>query len=344
MGELPKELQEALLRKSGIGNPGEVEVTLDEIDSFGDDASIEVMYKDIAAYRNMLMQKITFVNDELTAMVPFTRENLYLLCATSGTGKSTTAANISYPLWKQQKKVLIITNEEAQHDVLYRIACLDLGYSFNKFKKNEMPKVQIKEVMKLFREIAKYVKVADVNYKNGMTSSVEGVKNLLNAVKDADYSCVLIDYWQNIKRTINGDAAGNHYNILDDLRIFLGQYIKSSSVPVVMFAQIYPAAGKRSTELEDRIKMGKTIFETATVAIEIITDFASQTTKFIVRKDRFGFQGKFLNNHFNNGRYNAVSEEELEVLLGQGQADNINGKLDMAVDDTYTEEDLDVSE
>jgi archaellum biogenesis ATPase FlaH len=335
MTELPKEIQEALLKRSGLDTAQQdISVSLDEINSFGDDESLKEMYQDIAAYRRMLQEKITFINPELSALVPFSRENLYLLCATSGTGKSTTAANISYPLWQQQKKVLIVTNEESKHDVLYRIACLHLGLSFNQFKKGEMPKANIKQVMELFKDIAKYVKVADVNFKDGVTSTTEGIKNLLNAVRTADFSCVLIDYWQNIKRTIHGDNS-SHYNILDDLRIFLGQYIKKSNVPIVMFAQIYPAAGKRSTELEDRIKMGKTIYETATVVMEIITDFDNKVTKFNIRKDRFGYEGQYLNCYFDNGRYRAIDEDELKDIMQNGHMDNIAGKLDMEEDDTY---------
>lgn len=337
MAQIPKELQEDLLRKSGIGQPDQdVSVSLDELDSFGDDESIREMVGDIAAYRRMLQEKITFINDDLSTLVPFSRENLYLLCATSGTGKSTTAANISYPLWKQQKKVLIITNEESKHDVLYRIACLDLGLSFNQFKKGQMPKANIKQVIGLFKEIATYVKVADVNFKGGLTSTTEGIRNMLDAVKDADYSCVLIDYWQNIKRSVHGDNS-SHYNLLDDLRIYLGQYIKKSNIPVVMFAQIYPAAGKRSTELEDRIKMGKTVYETATVVMEIITDFENKVTKFLIRKDRFGFEGQYLNCYFDNGRYRAIDEDELKDIMQNGHINNTAGLVDMDEDDTYEE-------
>jgi archaellum biogenesis ATPase FlaH len=333
MGKLSDKEQEDLLRKAGIGGSSIKIPSLAEIESFGDKTSIRKMVGDIAAYRRMLKENITFIDPKLSAMVPFTRENLYLLCATSGTGKSTTAANISYPLWKQQKKILIITNEESQADVIFRIACLHLGLSFNDYKKNRMPTANVKQIVGLFEEIAKFVKVLDVSFNDGITSVSEGIKGILEQVKDSDYSCVLIDYWQNIKRTLNGDTS--HYNILDDLRIYLGQFIKSSNIPVVMFAQIYPAAGKRSTELEDRIKMGKTIYETATVVIEIVTDFNTYSSKFIVQKDRFGFQGKFLNCIFDNGRYKAVNDVEFKEYINTINVNNINGMVDMEEDDTY---------
>lgn len=336
MSTLPKELLDKLAKRNGVSEDN-FDLTLDDINSFGDDDSIREMYSSIASYRRMLMENITFINPELTALVPFTRQNLYLLCATSGTGKSTAAANISFPLWKQQKKVLILGNEESKEDVLFRIACLELGYNFNAYKKNKMPAALMKQVMALFPEIAEYVKVIDVADRNGITSHADGIRHILNKVKDADFSCILIDYWQNIKKTSQPDAS--HYNILDDLRIFLGQYIKSCSVPVVVFAQIYPAAGKRSTVVEDRIKMGKTIYETATVVLEIITDFATKSTKFSIIKDRFGNQGSYLNTYYDNGKYIAISEEELKELLNNAKVEDLNGKLNMGEDDTYGEDD-----
>ena len=85
-----------------------LDVSLEELDSFGDKKSIKEMYDSVGDYNKMLDEKITFINKALTAAVPFTRENLYLMCAYSGHGKSTIAANISYALWKEEKKTLVI--------------------------------------------------------------------------------------------------------------------------------------------------------------------------------------------------------------------------------------------
>lgn len=321
------------------GQDTDLNISFDEhIDAFGNKESLAKMYNGIAAYRKMLSEKITFINDELSAIIPFAQKNLYLMCATSGTGKSTTAANISHPLWKQKKKVLVIANEESAEDVLFRIACLELGYNFNMFKKNKMPLAQIKEVAALYPSISEYVKVIDVAANNGITTHAEGIRNILNAVKGKEFSCVLIDYWQNIKRSETHESS--HYHILDNLRLFLMQYIKQDDTPpVVMFAQIYPGVGKRSTVIEDRIKMGKTIYEAATVVVEIVTDFDTSSTKFIIAKDRFGYQGKYLNTVYDNGRYRSVTEDEFREHVNSIQLGNISTKIDMGEDDTYNPED-----
>src|ERR1051325_5220081 len=102
MATLSKEMQERLLKKAGVSASQDVEVSFDEIDSFGNRDSLMEMFKNVADYNKMLGERITLINDSLTAAIPFTRENLYLFCAYTGSGKSTVAANISYPLWMQQ--------------------------------------------------------------------------------------------------------------------------------------------------------------------------------------------------------------------------------------------------
>ena len=118
----PEQIQKALKATPSTKNKSnirgieeeeiDVSVSFDEIDSFGNKDSISEMYRDIASYNRMIQERITFINPALTAAIPFTRENLYLICAYTGNGKSTIAANISRPLWKEQKKVLTIKESE----------------------------------------------------------------------------------------------------------------------------------------------------------------------------------------------------------------------------------------
>ena len=166
----PEQIANALNpNKSGDDEEINLDVSLDELNSFGDRESIKEMFESVQDYNQMLDEKITFINKALTAAIPFTRENLYLMCGYSGNGKSTIAANISHSLYKEEKKTLVISNEEPKQDIIYRVACLELGYNFNDYKKGLMPKAQQLECMKLYPEICKYVKVIDVNYNNGIT-------------------------------------------------------------------------------------------------------------------------------------------------------------------------------
>jgi archaellum biogenesis ATPase FlaH len=335
MGKLTQEqIAKALNAKPDINTDDiELNVSLEEIDSFGDKESMKEMYTSVADYNKMLDQKITFINKALTAAIPFTRENLYLMCGYSGNGKSTIAANISFSLYQEKKKTLVISNEEPKQDIIYRIACLELGYNFNDYKKGLMPKSQQLECMKLYPKICEYVKVIDVNYNNGITFTVEGIKNILKAVKTADYSAVMIDYYQQIKKSvINPSRKG--LDVLTDLRMWLGQYIRSSNIPVVLFAQLHSLGKRNNVELDNRIKDCPSIYETSTVCVEIVPDFENKTTKFLIKKDRFGYQGMKIECIFDKGKYVEITAAQLQKI----QQEKVESLLNQA---GLTDEDLD---
>lgn len=322
------------LKLAGKGPAPEVDISLGDIESFGDKDSLREMITDIGKYKKMLSERITFINDALSATVPFTRENLYLMCAYTGSGKSTVAANITYPLWKQKKKTLVLSNEESKQDVLFRIACLELGFNFNDYKKGMMPNDDLLKVVALFPEISEYVKVLDVTYQDGITTKVEGIKKALEAVKKEDsYSCVLIDYFQLIKYSIK-DNKKTAYENLNDLRVWLGQYIKSSTMPVVLFAQLYSVSKRGGAkDIDTRIKDCSAIVEPATVIVEIVPNFENKTSEFIIHKDRFGMAGKKISCGFERGRYVMLTDDEV-------QARTLAGKLDAAAEKLKTMEAL----
>jgi hypothetical protein len=281
-------------------------VSLEDIQSLGSRESLLNAVGNIDRYSKMLKQRITLINEDLTAAIPFTCENLYLFCAYTGSGKSTAAANITYPLWKQGKKTLVISNEEPRHDILFRIASLELGLSFNAYKKGEMDKDDVKRVISLFEEISEYVHIMDVEYKDGLSTKVEGIKNALTSVKAADYSCVLI-----VKYSVENPSKKSYDN-LNDLRIWLGQYIKSSTAPVVLFAQLYSIDKKGGVKgVEARLKECSAIVEPATVIIEICPDFDTQISEFLIHKDRFGRQGKKIVCGYENGLFVPITMDQL---------------------------------
>lgn len=316
------------LKLSGKTPSLDVNISLDQIESFGDKESMREMITDIAKYKKMLSQRITLINDSLSATIPFTKENLYLFCAYTGSGKSTVAANITYPLWQQKKKTLVLSNEESKQDILFRIACLHLGLNFNDYKKGMMSNDDMLRVVGLFPEISEYVKVLDVTYQDGITTKVEGIKKALEAVKKEDsYSCVLIDYFQLIKYSIK-DSKKTAYENLNDLRVWLGQYIKGSTMPVVLFAQLYSVSKKGGAkDIDTRIKDCSAIVEPATVIVEIVPNYDNQTSEFIIHKDRFGKQGTKVVCGFEKGRYIMVDENEIQERTKAGRLAAAQAKL-----------------
>lgn len=311
MAILSKKEQESLLLKAGVTTPQHLDISFDEIDSFGSTESLLEVIQNISNYNKMLGEKITLINDSLTEAIPFTRENLYLFCALSGSGKSTIAANISFPLWKQQKKILVISNEETKQDVLMRIAALELGYSFNDYKKGRMDPALQRECMKLFPSISQYVKVLDVSWREGGTTKIEGVQKALEAVIGGGYSCALIDYYQLIKDS--DDKNKTRYDNLNDFRVWLGRFIKRCEIPVCLFVQLYSMGKKGGVkDIDARIKECSAVVEPATVIIEAVPNFVESTTDFIIHKDRFGIAGTKMVCPFHKGRYlNMLNDREM---------------------------------
>jgi hypothetical protein len=310
----------------GADTKPESNITIEDIKELGGEQALLEAEASIDSYNLMLEQKITFITPNLTKFMPLTRENLYLMCASSGAGKSTAAANISYSLWKEQKKVLIIANEESQSDILFRIGCLELGLNFNDFKKNKMDIEDQLRVRQLLKSIAEYVKIMDVTYKDGLTSNVDGVTKAMEAVKNHDFSCVLIDYFQNISNTNVVNDTRILYQRLDDFRSYLKTYIKSANVPVVLFAQLHPSV-KRGKDLEARIKDCPKIFEAATVAFEIVPNYEELKTDFLVWKSRFGGQGKKVTLYFANGRLCDESSAQAWIESASEKADEVESLL-----------------
>lgn len=304
-----------MLRKAGVSTPQDLDISFDEIDSFGNRESLTEVMQNIANYNKMLGEKITLINDSLTAAIPFTRENLYLFCALSGSGKSTIAANISFPLWKQDKKILVVSNEETKQDVLMRIAALELGYSFNEYKKGMMSIDKQRECVRLFPSITQAVKVLDVSWRDGLTTKIEGVQKALDSIIGGGYSCVLIDYYQLIKDSLF-DKDRTRYDVLNDFRVWLGRFIKRCEIPVCLFVQLYSMGKKGGVkDIDARIKECSAIVEPATVILEAIPNFEELTTDFIIHKDRFGVAGHRITCPFQNGRYlNQKSDREIAEL------------------------------
>lgn len=312
MAILTKEEQEHNLAKAGIRVAPKVDMSLDEITSFGNQESMLKIVQSVANYKKMVSEQITLINDSLSAAIPFTRENLYLFCALSGNGKSTVAANISWPLWKQKKKILVISNEEPEQDVLFRIAALELEYDFNEYKKGRMPPEQISQCVHLCREIAQYVKVLDVSWREGGTTKIEWVQAALDKIIGQGFSAVLIDYYQLIKDSVN-DKTRTRYDVLNDFRIWLGRYIKKCEIPVCMFVQLYSLGKKGGVkDIDARIKECSAVVEPATVIVEVVPNVEEKTSDFLIHKDRFGNQGWKITCPYHKGKFlEELSEEEL---------------------------------
>lgn len=272
-------------------------------------------------YIDILNKKIYFINNELTETIPFCRDNLYLIMSQTGCGKSTVVSNISYSLYKQEQKSLIISNEEAVEDVLMRIACLDLELSFNAYKKGKMKNTEIEECKRLFPKISQYIHVFGILEEGMNPTDVDDVVSVLEGSLKYDYSAILIDYFQLIR--YKKASFKNTYEILDELRLYLQKFIKKSNAPLVVMSQLYSQGKRKTADIDARLKNNSNIMETATVCIEVIPDFAENSSVFKIHKDRFGSAGRELNFFFKKGKYLSLKDVSIEDKLGLDKFKNI---------------------
>lgn len=275
----------------------------------------------IDSYIDILNKKIYFINNELTETIPFCKDNLYLIMSQTGCGKSTVVSNIAHSLYKQEQKSLIISNEEAMEDVLMRIACLDLGLSFNMFKKGKMSNEEIDMCKKLLPNISKYIHIFGISEEGMSPTDVDDVVSVLEGSLKYDYSAILIDYFQLVR--YKKSSIKNTYEILDELRIYLQKFIKKSNAPLVVMSQLYSQGKRKSSDIDARLKNNSNIMETATVCIEVIPDFAESSSIFKIHKDRFGSAGKEFKFFFKKGKYIPFSEVSIEDRLGLDNFKNV---------------------
>lgn len=334
MSKIPQTEQDAILAKAGIGSGEKLKAmnaSVDEMRNFGSKDAVKRMVADMARHSRHLRERLTLINDSLTKAIPLTRENLYLFCAYTGSGKSTIAANISRPLWKQGKKVLVISNEEKKTDIVMRIACMEVGADFKDYKNDTMSPEQKLACVSHMLSIEKHVNIFDV--EDPRVHRIEGVKNLLEAAKLEDYSCILIDYFQLVKYS-ETDLRKEPYNVLMQFKDYLGPYAKASNAPIVLFVQLHSLSKRpaKGTELDNRIKECSFILEPASVVIEVIPNFKYKTTSFAICKDRFfGRSGKKIVCPFVDGQYMEAFANKLALVEYQAKCklDKITKEEDM---------------
>lgn len=222
----------------------------------------------------------------------------------TGLGKSTTSANLLAYFYKTypERQALIITNEEVSADVLDRVACILLGYNFYHYRDGFFDASIEEKINELSLKLMNRIEVV-ASQEVDMTC-LEDVKDVLtNASNRPDVQLVLVDYLQTVTWSKEYQHL-NAYEVSKQLGFFLKEYGRSVTIPVVVFAQMQPGSKdpKMSGDFATRIQGDKTFVNHSIMAIEIIPEFDSKTTKFVIHKDRFsGKQGQSLTFEYKMG-------------------------------------------
>ncbi len=239
-------------------------------------------------------------------------QGLTLVGGVSGQGKSTTAANIVAGFFEaadEKRKAIVLTNEETSEAVYNRVAAIQTKNSFFDLQRGKLKPQSVGEVEDQAHLIMDrlIIEAGDSVYEMNYLEDVMGALNYAREVQNV--GLIILDYYQ----TVNSSREfpdESPYQVLKRLGSFLKDYGRSAPVPVVCFAQLKNRS--ESPDFKERVEGDRTIFNHAFTAVEIVPDFQTCITKFMVVKDRFGFgQGKEIEMEYINGWYQPVGGSTL---------------------------------
>lgn len=261
--------------------------------------------KDAELREQALSRTIPFISPDFRSFCELT-QGLTLIGACSGTGKSTTSANLlaGFIDYCSEGEAVVISNEESSEAVYNRIACLLLNESFFNVHKNKVSLATKTRIKNKVKEIVKRIEVVDdPAWDMTCLEDVEAVLEFASKSKK-QVRLVVVDYLQTVAFSREKQFL-EPFQVSKILGLYLKDYGRRVGVPVVVFAQIKPKSD--SPDFTSRVQNDKTIYNHAFSVIEIVPDFKNRTTSFILHKDRFGLvQGKEIVTEFKDGKYVSV--------------------------------------
>jgi G3E family GTPase len=204
--------------------------------------------------------------------------------ASTGSGKSTFVANSAHYLaFVENKKVLIIVNEESTVDVGARISCLHRGYSIHKFRRGTQayPQFILDEISDLTFLSGK-INIYDAAKSEAMVRSFEGIMKLIEQAK-LTYDVIFIDYYQNIDRSL-ADPIMNAFEAQARFASRVDIAKNNAKCPIILMGQIR----KTDDDFEQRIKGRKLIVDKCTDVFELVVEKEKSRTTMKIHKDRWG--------------------------------------------------------
>lgn len=258
-------------------------------------------YRDARAVRKAIrLNQVPFISKSFLPGL-WLSQGLIVVGAKSGRAKSTTASNVLAGFLRSvpDKSAIVISNEEASDAIYERTACVLLELSYQDFfagKLSTQAERGVEECVLKF--IIPRVEVVEEGAYD--MSYVDDVQAVLETAATDKVGIVLIDYLQCITQSRTQPDLES-FQISKKLGLYLKDYGKKNGVPVVCFAQLRDGDG---VDMKERVENDKTFVNHSFLAIEIVPDFETLTTKFKIHKDRFfGATGKEVVCDFLGGRY-----------------------------------------
>lgn len=253
---------------------------------------------------NARKRSMVFLHKDFNNVVPYQPNQLILVGARTGRGKSTTSANLAHRAVLQGQRVLVLSNEEKAGDVYNRVTAMIKGRSYSNH--SSLSEEEVKEYDEYIEKLSERLSVVDdeaVGDVSGM-SVLEIMKGYLSSAVDQDlFDVIIIDYYQKVDTSLE-HSKDSVYEVQHRFASFLGDLIKKTGCPpIVLMCQLKPD-DKEGRPIEERIEGRRIIAKSATCILEAAPDYERHCTNFIVHKTRFSENnGKTIPVGFLKGRY-----------------------------------------
>ena len=258
--------------------------------------SKDVMLKSIEDRKNAVI----FLNKGISEHLVAAPGSLIVIPSMTNNGKSTLVAHIAEALIGDDKKVLILSNEETEEDVRARVSCLRTKVSFGDYKTNKCSKEEFETVLTDAENLARSNHLVVISPKNEADAyKVTTVDGVISTMKKADgnFDAVLLDYYTNVNMSTSGQIEPWHVN--NRLAAELNILKDGVSYPIIAMAQCESIRTDKKVEDKAtldfdsnhpmyRWKGGKGILIYATDIIELVKDFENSCSYLWAHKVRFG--------------------------------------------------------
>jgi replicative DNA helicase len=266
---------------------------------------IDGLIKSNTQYLNAVRTKsMTFLNSDFRGVVPYMPNQLVIVGARTGRGKSTTCANLIYQAIMKSKKTLTLSNEEKAPDVFNRVTSLIKGVAYTEH--DRLTDEQVTELNEYIKILGQRMLVIDDDQtkKVGGMGIIEMVQGYINkAIESKQYDAIIIDYYQKINQSADNPMLGV-YEVQAKFADYIGDVLKHPDCPaIVLMAQLKPD-DKEGRPIEERIEGRKAIAKPATCILEAAPDYDRRCTTFTVHKSRWSENnGKGVDVGYMRGKY-----------------------------------------
>lgn len=308
-----------------------------------DSDRIQRLKEENRQYLTLAKNSKVFMMDAFKAKVPYFAKNLITIGATTGSGKSTTCANLTFRAAMSGQNVLVITNEENVTDVYNRLTCLLKGWPYTdhtSFTDEQQDAFDIGIETWPHR-----VEVIDDKFTKGelgQTTTIEGIEGILNSIlkNNIKYDVIILDYYQKVSSSTKNPKK-EPWEVQAKLCKLLDSFKNAYTAPIIVLSQMKPGDDFYQNRIEGR----KMIANVSTCVIELVADRDKLKTDWHIHKSRFiDATGETVFTGFKDGKYvpwthdfqRDVDQKRQRRAIRQAKENNlgITGEKEGEEDDT----------